>query len=145
MSMDEDAVSHNQEMVMRYGKAMEMKKAGDLKAVEELLLPSVSPPSIYHGHYRELFINWRKMIKQHLSEGMNADALSLLKKMFILDREMLAAMKDYWSAVQGKRLTEDYFSTYSKINKSDIKMIHNLSQMLGDKEGLDIGRIYLHQ
>lgn len=79
MSMDEDAVSHNQEMVMRYEKAMEMKKAGDLKAVEELLLPSVSPPSIYHGHYRELFINWRKMIKQHLSEGMNADALSLLK------------------------------------------------------------------
>jgi len=142
---NENSLLYNQAMVMRYEKAMEMKKAGDLKAVEKLLLPSVNPPSIYHGHYRELFINWRKMIKQNLSDGMNYEALSLLKRMFILDGEMLNAMREYWSHVQGKEIAQEYFATYSKINKSDIKMIHNLSQKLGDIEGMEIVKPYLHQ
>ncbi|WP_241596010.1 hypothetical protein [Rosenbergiella epipactidis] len=135
MSNELDFIFYNNEMYSRYELAMKMKSEGNIDEVERLLLPSVIPPSIYHGHYRELFINWRKKIYLHEKAAEYSKIVSLIKLMIKLDAELLHKMREYWSPIHGVDRSPEYFFRYSKIKKTDLKKLQKYSEIIGDMDG----------
>ncbi|ELY6360289.1 hypothetical protein C5952_17700 [Cronobacter sakazakii] len=129
-----DIVGYNADMLSRYERAMLMKAAGNYDEAEELLLPSVNPPSIYHGHYRELFILWRKKIIRLSKLGDDKAVIELLLRMFKLNAEMLNEMARYWSEIHGVERKVEYFASYSKINKTDITLLKRYANNIDNIE-----------
>lgn len=130
------------EMVARYEKAMSMKAEGKDAEVEKLLLPSVEPPSIYHGHYRELFIVWRKEIRKASKAYDHQKVVQILTRMLLLNTEMIMEMSRYWSLIHGVERTPEYFRSYSKVNKTDVAMLKKHALRAGDNSALDAAENY---
>lgn len=139
-SKDADPVGS--EMVARYEKAMSMKAEGKDDEVEKLLLPSVDPPSIYHGHYRELFIVWRKKLRKASKACDDHQVIQILMRMIELNTEMIMEMSRYWSSIHGVERTPDYFRSYSKVNKTDVAMLKKHALRAGDNSALHAAENY---
>ncbi|EKY1998821.1 hypothetical protein QU500_002259 [Cronobacter sakazakii] len=122
-----DVDPYGTEMLSRYEQSMLMKEKGNFDEAERLLISSVNPPSIFHGHYGELFKLWRKKIRKLIKAGDVNAALELLSLMFKLNSEMLDAMASYWSKIHGVERRVEYFASYSKINKTDIALFKKYS------------------
>ncbi|MDU5837146.1 MAG: hypothetical protein E6Z53_08780 [Pantoea sp.] len=131
-----DVDPYGAEMTSRFEKAMSLKGKGLDEEMETLLLKSTKPPSIYHGHYRELFIIWRKRAKAYIKESKERDAVALLAKMLALNEEMINEMCRYWSPIHQVERTPDYFMSYSKITKTDIAKLKKHALACGDEHAL---------
>jgi hypothetical protein len=76
--------------------AMRLKEAGDLRAAAELLERSCNPPSIYKGHYRDLFKIWRQINRDDLKESRHDLVIKRVMKIVRYDDEMIKEMLSYW-------------------------------------------------
>lgn len=133
MNLDaKDIFPETSALLEKYEAAMLLKKNGNFLAAERILVELTSKPSIYHGHYRELFILQRKRIKQLVASEEYAEALSLLEGMVEKNESMINAMCDYWSPIHGVKREKAYFSSYGKINKTDTKLIEQLKSKIRD-------------
>lgn len=109
--------------VASFDEAMAAKVSGDLVQAALLLRRAVSPPSIYHGHYRELFKIYRMLNKADMASGDLRSAASRLLEMVHLETEMIAEMLRYWSEVNRRRLPLDHFDSYRKLGVNDAKLL----------------------
>jgi len=75
-----------------YEKGMRCKAAGDLKGAAEWLERSVRPPSIYKGHYRELFKIYRQWNREAAKAGRWQEVIDRVLTMAELDDEMVTAL-----------------------------------------------------
>lgn len=130
------------EMTSRFEKAMLLKGEGLDEEVEALLLKSTNPPSIYHGHYRELFIIWRRRVKAHVKARRGHDAVALLTKMLVLNEEMINEMCRYWGQIHKIERTPDYFMPYSKITKTDVASLKKYALACGEEKSLTLAESY---
>lgn len=133
-----DVDPYGAEMTSRFEKAMSLKGKGLDEEMEALLLKSTNPPSIYHGHYRELFIIWRKRVKAYIKERRERDAVALLTKMLALNEEMVNEMCRYWGQIHQIERTPDYFMSYSKITKTDLAKLKKHALACGDEHALSL-------
>lgn len=133
-------INYRKEFYERYELAMEAKKAGNIDLVIELLTPSVIPPSIYNGHYRELFIAYRNKNKKSIKEGNIIFVIIILKKMLRLDNEMIDLMYHNWSRSFVSSQDREYFFSQSNIKITDMKLLLKLSTKLYDSEGLILAK-----
>lgn len=111
----------NQAMLDNLNLALEAKDKKDWHKVIELLTPSVEPPSIYHGHYRELFIAYRAVYREDMKLGKFKKVVEIIERMKRLDKEMLETMTSYWSEQNKENYAPNHFQSYSKINATDLK------------------------
>ncbi len=132
-------------LIENYEQAMLFKQQGNYGEEERFLLPSVNPPSIYTGHYRELFIIWRMVIKMYAKQGKDMDIVSLLKRMISLDEEMLSELCRYWSERHGTVRNREYFIGSSNLKVNDIKHLKNASISCADNEGILLADKYLSE
>ncbi|MDJ0087718.1 hypothetical protein [Pantoea allii] len=131
-----------EEMTLRFQKAMSLKGKGLDEEIEELLLRSTNPPSIYHGHYRELFIIWRKRVKEYIKERREHDAVVLLTNMLSLNEEMIDEMCRYWGQIHQVEITAEYFMSYSKITKTDLANLKKCALACGEDHALEFAENY---
>ena len=82
---------------------MALKEAGDLNGAAKLLHDSCISPSIYKGHYRELFKIWRGFNREDLKVGRYQPVIDRVIMMVKLDREMIEEMLRYWAIQQTYR------------------------------------------
>lgn len=120
-SADVDPV--NAAYFQRYERAMEAKRSGDLATASTLLAQSCQPPSIYKGHYRELFKMWRAMNRKDLKAGKHAEVIERVTTMVRFDDEMIDVMLKHWGQVQRRGLPDDYFDMDRNLLKSDAKAL----------------------
>lgn len=130
------------EFYSRYIQAIAMKQEKRFNEVESLLMPSVEPPSIYHGHYRELFVAFRHRIKALEKNSEHQAIVALLLKMIRLNNEMLQKMSDHWSPIHGVYRPPSYFTNYSKINNTDLKKLVKHATALNDVDAVSIAENY---
>lgn len=114
----------------RYVRAAAARKRGDLNAAVALLLPSVAPPSEYHGHYRELFLAFRQITKGDLASGRFLDVIARVRNMVHWDREMLEIMTEKCSAAAGRPVD---CSSYSKLRLADAKALLRAAEAVDDQ------------
>jgi len=119
-----------------FQKAMELKKEGKLTEAEALLLKSTNPPSIYKGHYRELFKIWRKHNRDALKANEFEDVEARVLTMIRLDEEMIETMLHYWGIQQKRKLPSDYFDKDRNILVSDAKALKKAAESLGNKNNV---------
>jgi hypothetical protein len=117
-----------------YERALSLKKAGDLDSASKLLLKSCNPPSIYKGHYCELFKIWRQQNKEDIKKGNYKVVVKRVLKMIQYDDEMIAEMLSYWSKQQKRDLPIDYFDSDRNLKISDAKALLKASQELNNAE-----------
>lgn len=122
-------LSLRDEFVERFEQAMTHKKAGELLKAAELLEKSVNPANIYHGHYEQLFIIYRKFYKDELKKGDYEAVINRINKMIKLNKEMMHALNDYWRPKNGNDFDG---SEYSKILISDAKALLKAGQAISD-------------
>lgn len=119
----EDEYYHN------YEKAMEFKKSGNFLKACELLEKSVNPPNIYHGHYEQLFIMYRKLYKDDMKKGNYQAVIDRIQIMLRLNNELIQALNEYWCDKQpnfdGK--------AYSKIGITDLKTLLKAGQAINNE------------
>src|SRR5882724_8815775 len=96
-------------MYAGYERAMALKKDGKPFEAAELLLKSCDPPSIYKGHYREVFKIWRQINRDDLKANRYQQVVDRVLTMIRLDEEMVREMLRYWSIQQNRKLPSDYF------------------------------------
>lgn len=137
-----DIDAYGAEMISRFEKAMALKGKGQDEDMETLLLKSTNPPSIYHGHYRELFIIWRKRVKAYVKEHRHRDVVDLLSKMLALNEEMINEMCRYWTPIHQVERKPAYFMSYSKITKTDIAELKKHALACGDEHSLKFAESY---
>jgi hypothetical protein len=92
-----------------YERAMALKKSGNLTEAAEFLAKSCTQPSIYKGHYRELFKIWRQFNHDDLNSNHHEKVIDRIITMIRLDQEMIQEMLRYWSVQQNRPLPSDYF------------------------------------
>ena len=117
-----------------YVRAMSLKKAGDFDSAAKLLESSCNPPSIYKGHYCELFKIWRQKNKEDIKKGNYKTVLDRILIMIRYDEEMIAEMLSYWSKQQKRNLPTDYFDKDRNLKKSDAKILFKAAQILNEIE-----------
>lgn len=123
---------------VRYERAMALKKAGNLSEVADLLFKSCDPPSIYKGHYRELFKIWRQFNRDDLKGDRYQEAVDRMSTMIRLDEEMIQEMLRYWSIQQNRRLPPDYFDKDRNFMVSDAKALKKAAEELGQNENVKV-------
>ena len=116
----------------RYELAMVLKKKGNLSAAAELLYQSCSPPSIYKGHYRELFKISRQLNRNDLKTGNYCAVLERVRLMARLDNEMIHEMLRYWSIQQNRQLPHEYFDNDRNLLVTDAKALLRAAQEFND-------------
>jgi len=131
-------ITYREKAYRRYELAMEAKKVGNTNLVIEMLIPSVVPPSIYKGHYKELFVAYRKKNKNSIKEGKVMEAIDKLKEMIKLDSEMIDLMYNNWSKSFFLPKRREYFLAQSNIKITDIKLLLQLSIQENDNEGISL-------
>ena len=89
-----------------YERAMALKKDGNFQEAAELLEISCTPPSIFKGHYRELFNIWRQLNRDSLKKGDYQIVIDRVTKMIRYDDEMIEEMLKYWSIQQRRKLAK---------------------------------------
>ena len=90
----------------RYEQWQTVKASGDQAAAAALLAQSSQPPSIYKGHYRELFKIWRAMNRKDLKARKYVDVVDRVTTMIRFDDEMIDVMLKHWRRVQRRELPE---------------------------------------
>tara|TARA_B100001971_G_C18173823_1_gene528749 strand:+ start:191 stop:742 length:552 start_codon:yes stop_codon:yes gene_type:complete len=110
-------------LLNNYSKALELKKEQKLSEAEALLLLSTKPPSIYKGHYRELFKIWRQYNREDLKTKNYQAVIDRVVEMYKLDNEMVEEMLSYWSIQQKRKLPLNYFDKSRNLLISDAKAL----------------------
>lgn len=128
------------EKVDNYTTAMQLKKNGNYLEAARLLETSCKPPSIYKGHYRELFKIWRILNKQDLSELKYKDIIKRILKMQKYDDQMIQKMLKYWSKVQKTTLPENYFDGNENLKITDAKTLLKAAMAINDEESIKIAQ-----
>ena len=126
----------NAEAFGRYEEAMSLKANGDLAAAAALLQLSCSPPSIYKGHYRELFRIWRQLNRVALAEGEYQVVVARVRRMAEMDEELIQEMLGYWSKVQERSLPANYFDGDRNLLVSDAKALHKAATACRNEEAV---------
>jgi hypothetical protein len=117
-----------------YERALSLKKAGDLDGASKLLQKSCDPPSIYKGHYCELFKIWRQQNKEDIKKGNHNAVVDRVLKMIQYDDEMIDEMLNYWGKQQKRKLPIDYFDNDRNLKMCDAKALLKASQELNNSE-----------
>jgi len=121
-----------------YERAMTLKKAGKLSEAAELLLKSCNPPSIYKGHYRELFKIWRQFNRDDLKVNRYQEVVDRVMTMIRLDKEMIQEMLRYWSIQQNRKLPLDYFDNDRNLLVGDAKALKRAAEALGQNDNVRV-------
>lgn len=111
------------DLVDNYLLAMEVKKSGDLQKAAKMLELSTNPPSIYKGHYEQLFIIYRKFYRQDMQDGNYQAVIDRINRMIKLDNEMLKAIVLHRTNIQNNPCTLDDVKDESNIKVSDLKTL----------------------
>jgi len=119
-----------------YLKAMELKKEEKFSEAESLLIMSTKPPSVYKGHYRELFKLWRQFNREDLKAKKYQEVMDRVVNMYHLDSEMIDEMLRYWSIQQKRKLPKDYFDKSRNLLISDAKALKKSAESLGNEGNL---------
>lgn len=127
------SVSFRDELFENFEQAIVYKEAGELLKASELLEKSTNPPSIYHGHYEQLFIIYRQFYKDDLNKGDYLAVINRINKMLRLNDEMKHALNEYWRTKSG----DDFDgSEYNKILLCDAKALLKAGQAIGDNKAI---------
>lgn len=140
-----DVDPRSAEAFSRYEKAMSLKANGDLAEAAALLQQSCSPPSIYKGHYRELFKIWRQLNRVALAEGKYQNVVDRVRKMAQMDEELIQEMLRYWSGIQMRSLPADYFDSDRNLLVSDTKALQKAAEACKDGEAIVLANLLLMQ
>ena len=140
-----DVDPRNAEAFSRYEKAMLLKANGDLAEAAALLQQSCSPPSIYKGHYRELFKIWRQLNRIALAEGKYQIVVDRVRKMVQMDEELIQEMLRHWSDIQKRTLPTDYFDNDRNLLVSDAKALQKAAGACKDGESTALANLLLMQ
>lgn len=132
-----DIDPENSAYVARYEDAMARKRQNDLLVAERLLRQSCEPPSIYKGHYRELFRIWREFNRRDLADGLHQTVVDRVLTMIRYDDELIAEMLSHWSKVQQRVLPPDIFENSRNLLVSDAKALHKAATALGNSGAQD--------
>ena len=135
-SSDIDPVGH--ELYTGYEKAVKLKKEGKLVDAEKILIRSCEPPSIYKGHYKELFRVWRKFNRDDLKLRQHQVVTDRVLKMIRFDDEMICEMLRHWSVAQERKLPKDYFDADRNLLISDAKALKKSAEALNNEEHLKL-------
>lgn len=119
-----------------YERAMALKKDGKFSDAAKLLLKSCEPPSIYKGHYRELFKIWRQFNRDDLKTGRYQEVVDRVLTMRRLDEEMIQEMLRYWSIQQKRELPPDYFDSDRNLLVSDAKALKKAAEALKQDDNM---------
>lgn len=122
----------------RYERAMALKKEGRLSDAAKLLLGSCESPSIYKGHYRELFRIWRQLNRDDLKSGRYQEVADRVLTMRRFDDEMIKEMLRYWSIVNKKKLPSDYFDDDRNLLVSDAKALKKAAEALKQEDNMGL-------
>lgn len=133
------------EAVNRYEQAMVLKRQGDLAGAAGLLVQSCIPPSIYQGHYRELFKIWRQMNRDDLKSGSFEPVISRVNDMIRLDEEMIKGMLTHWGTVQKRELPGDYFDKSRNLLQADGKALLLAGTALGNSNAVKVAEQAIQQ
>jgi hypothetical protein len=131
------------EAFTRYEKAMSLKASGDLSAAAALLELSCSPPSIYKGHYRELFKIWRQLNRAATAEGQHRFVIDRVRKMALLDEELIREMLKHWGEIQQRSLPADYFDSDRNLLVSDAKALKKAAEACKDDNSIALAKALL--
>ena len=126
----------NTEAFGRYERAMSLKASGDLAGAAALLELSCLPPSIYKGHYRELFKIWRHSNRAALAKADYKAVVTRVLRMVEMDDELIEAMLGHWSTVQERSLPADYFDSDRNLLVSDAKALCKAATACQDEEAV---------
>jgi hypothetical protein len=119
--------------IANYERAMELKKSGQVQEAVDLLYKSCDPPSIYKGHYRELFKIWRQLNRKDSKNENYQTVVDRVDTMVRLDKELIEEMLRYWGEVQNRTLPKDYFGVHENLLVSDAKALRKAAEHLGQK------------
>lgn len=119
-----------------YQKAMELKKSGKFSEAESLFIKSTEPPSIYKGHYRELFKLWRQFNRDDLKVKKYQEVTDRVLNMCRLDDEMVDEMLRFWSIQQERKLPKNYFDKDRNLLLSDAKALKKSAESLKNIENM---------
>ena len=122
------------ELFNYFQRAMVLKKEGRISEAEALLIKSTERPSIYKGHYRELFKVWRKLNRDDLKAKKYQEVSNRVLNMHRLDDEMINEMLRYWSIQQKRKLPKDYFDNDRNLLVSDAKILRKSAEFLQNQE-----------
>ena len=126
----------NSEAFARYENAMTLKANGNLAGAAALLQISCSPPSIYKGHYRELFKIWRQLNRLAVADGEYPVVVARVRRMAEMDEELIQKMLGHWSKIQQRTLPPNYFDGDRNLLVSDVKALRKSADMCGYKEAV---------
>ena len=127
-------------LLSNFESAITLKKAGKLSEAEKLLIKSCEPPSIYTGHYRELFRIWRQFNRDDIKEKNYQVVIERVLRMLCFDDEMIQEMRRYWSIQQDRKLSLDYFDGYRNLLVSDAKALKKASEALNQESNLTLAK-----
>lgn len=136
----DDIDEENTKKFQNYEKAMRLKKEGDLASAARILEQSCDPPSIYHGHYRELFKIWRQFNREDMKSRNYRNVSDRVLKMIRYDQEMIRVMLSYWSTQQKKSLPEDYFDKERNLLVSDVQALLKSAEALEEQRNVDLAK-----
>lgn len=131
-----------------YSQAMAYKEKGEFEKAATLLEQSCIEPSIYKGHYRELFKIYRQWNKIHVKKAQYSVVSDRVLKMIRYDEEMIKCMLKHWSKVQKQSLPKDYFDKDRNFKISDAKALLKAAENLNDKDNIKLAQnwmIYFEQ
>jgi hypothetical protein len=128
-----DIDPENTERYQGYERAMRLKKDGMLNEAALILEESCQPPSIYCGHYRELFQIYRSKNREDIKSGNFSQARDRVVRMIRYDDEMISMMTDHYSERQGKKLSKSTFDGSRNLKITDAKALRSAADALGDK------------
>jgi hypothetical protein len=133
-----DVDPENAEKYAGYERAMVLKKACKFSEAAEILLKSCDPPSIYKGHYKELFKIWRQFNRDDLNASRHQEVVNRVLTMVRLDDEMIREMLRYWSIQQKKELPPHYFDNDRNLLLSDAKALKKAAEALGQNRHVEV-------
>jgi len=124
--------------VARFEQAHQARKEGRLKDAERLLLPSIRRPSIYKGHYRELFLIWRQFNREDLKAGNYQAVIKRVERMAAEDERMIQKMVQHWSKQQKRALPKSYFDKERNLKATDIAALKKAAKAVGNVEAVEL-------
>lgn len=118
------------DLVENFLSAMEVKKSGDLQKASKMLELSTNPPSIYKGHYEQLFIIYRKFYRQDMQDGNYQAVIDRINRMIKLDNEMLSTIAYYRTTIQNNPCGTDDIKDESNIKISDLNTLQKALSLI---------------
>ncbi|SET28023.1 hypothetical protein [Thorsellia anophelis] len=124
--------------VAEYDEAVRLIKNGELEKAEIILRHLTSKPTIAHGYYRELFKLLRDKIKLKFKNNELETVIEMVTEIIHLNDAMLNEMARYWSGVHKKKRTVGYFSSYSNVKVTEVKLMLKSAIKIGDKKSINL-------